>query len=128
MTLVIILAWLAMIMPATPCLAQTGDEEIDLSPSRGEIGDDIDIYGQDFVEDELVYFYFSSDGASTGEEIDQDVSHYEMVDVADVNGDGNVASSFSIPDRLTDGEDDEAVKDGTYHIYATYGRRGDSRQ
>lgn len=120
MTLVIIFAWLAMVTPANPCFAQTGDEAISLSPSSGEIGDDIDIDGRDFEEYDLVYFYFSSESAGIGEEIDKDVSHYERVDAADVDGDGDVSGSFSIPDRLTDGEDDEAVKDGTYHIYATY--------
>ena len=120
MTLVIILAWLAMVTPANPCFAQTGDEAISLSPSSGEIGDDIDINGRDFEEYDLVYFYFSSESASVGGEIDSDVSNYERVDVADVDGDGDVSGSFSIPDRLTDGEDDEAVEDGTYRIYATY--------
>jgi hypothetical protein len=108
--------------------SDTGSESISVSPSSGTIDDDIDIDGTDFVEGKLVYFYFSDEGAGIGDEIyseidsetDSEVENYKLVDSNTADSHGDVSGSFSVPDRLTDGEDDEAVGGGTYYVYAAY--------
>ena len=113
---VVILTMLMVAIPVTPALAAG----VSLDPTIGEIGDDVDINGTAFEDNATVYFYFSDESASVGEEIDTDVLNYEVVLETESNGDGEVSDSFSVPDELTNGEDTEDVNDGTYYVYSTY--------
>jgi hypothetical protein len=120
LTLVVILALLVMSIPANLCFADTGDEEISVSPTSGDIGDDIDIDGEGFEEDEDVDFCFSSDSISVGGDVDN-LDAYEWVDSDTADDDGYVSGSFDVPDELTEGDyADEDVEDGTYYVYAVY--------
>lgn len=117
----VILAMLIAAIPANLCFAQTGDEYINVSPSSGDIGDDVDVDGEDFEDGELIYFYFSSDsGGSDGDEITT-LDAYEFLDSDEANSSGDVSISFEVPDELTEGDDaDEDVEEGTYYVYAVY--------
>jgi hypothetical protein len=117
----VILAMLIAVIPANLCFAETGDEDIDVSPSSGWIGDDIDVDGSDFEDGEIIYFYFSSDsGGSDGENIDT-LDAYEFLDDDTADSSGDVSISFEVPDELTEGDDaDEDVEEGTYYVYAVY--------
>lgn len=120
MTLAVIFALLAMIIPANLCFAITDEESVTLDPNSGDIGDEIDIDGEGFEADDTVYFYFSSESASVGDEIDVDVGNYEEVLETDSDSDGDISDSFEVPDVIDDGDDDEDVEDGTYYVYAVY--------
>jgi len=117
LTLAVIFALLIVAIPVTPVLAA---ESIDVSPTSGDIGDEVDIDGEDFEDGETVYFYFSSDSASVGDDI-TDLDAYELVDYDEADSSGEVSGSFDVPDELTEGDyADEDVEDGTYYVYATY--------
>jgi hypothetical protein len=98
----------------------TGDESIRIIQSSAGIDDYVEITGEDFEENERVYFYFSKESAGVGDEIDSDVENYERVAQADADNSGIVEAHFDVPDELTDGADDEAVVGGTYYVYAAY--------
>jgi hypothetical protein len=119
----VILAMLITAIPANLCLAAigTGDESIDVSPSSGDIGDDVDVDGSDFEDGEIIYFYFSSDsGGSDGDDYDT-LDAYEFLDEDTADSSGDVSISFEVPDELTEGDDaPEDVEDGTYYVYAVY--------
>jgi hypothetical protein len=117
----VILAMLIVAIPANLCFAETGDEDIDVSPSSGEIGDDVDVDGEDFEDGELIYFFFSSDGSGDeGDDYDT-LDAYEFLDSDTADSSGDVSISFEVPDELTEGDDaDEDVEEGTYYVYAVY--------
>jgi hypothetical protein len=121
LTAAIILAMLIVAIPANLCFAETGDEDIDVSPSSGDIGDDVDVDGTDFEEGEIIYFFFSSDSSyDEGDDFDT-LDAYEYLDSDTADSHGDVYISFEVPDELTEGDDaDEAVEDGSYYIYAVY--------
>jgi len=115
--LVLLLSLLAIALPASPALAKA--EEIELDPEEGEIGDDIDVTGNDFeesyynsqtdYEDYYVAIYFFREEADEGDDMD-DVENYEILDSSEhIDEDGEFDISFAVPDELTDGEDDEDV-------------------
>ena len=130
----LILSLLMVAIPATPSLAY--DRDIELDPDEGEIGDDIEITGEDwrpsyetdegeFVE-KRADIYFAKDEADTYDDIDIDVETYEKVksDVIGEEGtsdEGEFNTTFEVPDELNDGDDDEDVEPGTYYIYVTDG-------
>jgi len=116
----IILAMLLVAIPANLCFAITDDEDIDVSPSSGEIGEEVDIDGDHFEENDWVYIYFSSDNASVGDYIDTDVDTYFVVLETETDDYGEFSDYFDIPDELDEGDDDEDVEDGTYYVYAVY--------
>jgi hypothetical protein len=116
-------------LSASPALAAS--EEIELDPEEGEIGDEIDITGNDFeesyyvsdtdYEDVYVAVYFSREEADVDDKIDDDVENYEIVDTSEhVDEDGEFETSFEVPEALTDGEDDEDVTSGKYYVYVIY--------
>ncbi|MCK4698551.1 MAG: hypothetical protein KAT53_09680 [Dehalococcoidia bacterium] len=120
-----VLALLMITIPASPALAA---RTIYLDPEEGQIGDDIDIDGegwppsipQDQIEN-WVDIYFTSEEASTNDHLDDDIANYELVrENASTDSDGEFSTDFEVPDRLTDGEDDEDVIGGTYYVCATY--------
>jgi len=124
----LVVSLLVIALSASPALAYS--EEIELDPEEGEIGDEIDITGNDFdesyyysssdYEDYYVAIYFFREEAEAGDDID-DVENYEILDSSEhIDGDGEFDISFDVPDQLTDGEDDEDVYSGTYYVAVTY--------
>jgi len=111
------LALLAAAIPATPALALG---YLELSPNHDEIGEHIDVYGNYFNASASVYIYFSSDDADEGDSLDDEVNAYEGVRTATTSDDGDFVTYFNVPDELTDGDDEETVRGGTYYVYATY--------
>jgi len=110
---------------ASPALAR---ERIYLDPDEGEVGDWIDITGENFSPSDYVApvysyvdIYFSSQEADEGDDIDSEVDIYELVKSSqEIDDSGDLDARFRVPSRLTDGDDTEDVKGGTYYVYVTY--------
>jgi len=126
-------ALLATAVPAAPALAAY-DEEISLDPDEGEVSEYIDVDGTDFDEsgsdpEHYVYvrFYLTHEEADAGDDIDDDIEDYEIVDYSVLVDDAGEFEeiSFPIPSVLGDGEDDIEVGGGTYYLCVTY--KGDDR-
>jgi len=119
----VILSILVMAWPTSPVLAA---EDINLDPDDVEIGDEVDIEGDGFYEstasvDYFVHIYLSDEEADEGDQIDDEVENYEKLkSLLWIDDNGELSTSFVVPDELTDGEDDVAVKSGTYYVYVTY--------
>ncbi|MFC1971103.1 IPT/TIG domain-containing protein [Chloroflexota bacterium] len=119
---------LMLTVPATPVLAQGGS--ISVSPSRGEVSDEIDIDGSGFHPSDYVYVFFSSYEADEGDDM-EDLEAYEYLG-RDRTGslgsadEGEFEMSVDVPDELTDGEKDETVGFGIYYIYVSYDDEGDN--
>ncbi len=122
---VTILAVLAVAVPASPALAAN---DVDLAPEQGEIGDWVDITGEDWPESDYdaeppvysdVDIYFSDEEADEGDYID-DVDNYESKLSVSVDERGDFDTRFKVPVELTDGDDDVAVTGGDYYFYFTY--------
>ena len=119
----VILSILVIALPASPALAA---EDINLDPDEVEIGDQVDIEADGFYEstasvDYFVNIYLSDEEADEGDEIDDEVENYEKLkSLLWIDEDGELSTSFDVPDELTDGEDDVAVTGGTYYVYVTY--------
>ncbi len=121
----LILSLLMVAIPATPALAY----DIEIDPDKGEIGDRIDITGEDFLpstddDEEFADIYFALDEADSGDDIDDEVETYKLlrtvrVGYEDESDEGEFDTTFTVPDELNDGDDDEDVEPGTYYIYAT---------
>jgi len=122
-----ILSMLVVAIPASPALAATS---LELDPEEGEIGESIDIEGEDFPESDPdasppyyseVDIYFSSEEADSHDDIGDEVENYERLKSGvSVDEDGEFDTRFKVPDELTDGDEDEEVHGGTYYIYVTY--------
>ena len=117
-------AVLAIAIPASPALAAEG---IELDPEEGEIGDEVEVTGEDFDEsgsDPLDYvyvkIYFAEDKADEGDEIDDQVDTYRRWTGIRVDTSGDFDFSFDVPSRLSSGDPDEDVTSGTYYVYVTY--------
>jgi hypothetical protein len=119
LSLAIILSLLVVTIPVIPAYAVTGDESIYIDPDEGEIGDEIDIDGEDFEEDEEVYVYFTSENVDEGDDID-DLDTYERVESVDIESDGEFSTSFDVPGVMADGDDVDGVTDGDYYVFVTY--------
>jgi hypothetical protein len=119
LTTAIILAMLIVVIPVTPALAVA---HIAVTPTSGTIGDYVEIDCSGFTESTVdLYFYFSSDSASVGDYIDEDVTAYERVAVVySTELSSSFIADFDVPDRLTDGSDKEDVTSGTYYVYAAF--------
>jgi len=128
LAVVAILSLLLVALPASPALAAN---DIELDPEEGEIGESIDITGEDWPESDYsaepytyseVDIYLTDDeDADEGEYIDDDVEDYEQVKSnVEVDESGDFDTSFKIPEELTDGEDDVTVSGGTYYVCVTY--------
>jgi hypothetical protein len=114
-----------MMVMAVPVTAQT--RFIELDPEEGTVGEEVTVVGEGFNHstestDRYAVMYFSSQEASTIDDIDTDVTVYEIVKdgiYLDID-DGAFEEEFTVPDELNDGEDeddDEDVIAGTYYIY-----------
>lgn len=120
----ILLSLMLVSIPASQVFAA---ERIDLEPDEGEIGDRFYVEGRGFepseensTVDSEVDIYFSDEEAEEGDDIDDDVENYELLkDEVSVDEDGDFRTRVTVPDELTDGEDDVDVKGGTYYVYIT---------
>jgi hypothetical protein len=117
LALAAIFSLLLMAIPSMPALAA---ETTSLSLTEGKIGTDVTVSGSGFTPDATVNIYFSGESASVGKKIDNDVINYERQSGVPVGDDGSFSASFEVPDTLTDGDKDEAVKAGTNYFYVTY--------
>jgi len=140
LTLAAVVSLLLLVIPATPALAAY-DYDIELDPEEGEIGDTIDIDGNDWPESdyppypaepdiEEVDIYFSIQEAEEGDEVgtstSDEVRTYQRVKTGyDVEEDGDFSTSFKVPTRLSTGTDDEDVHGGTYYVYVTMANSDD---
>jgi len=121
----ITLSLLVMVLPAAPALAA---ESLRVSPTKGAIGDEIDVSGSGYDPGDRVYIYFSSEEAEEGDDIDE-LDVWEQVkttyagDLLDPD-EGDIDTDFDVPDELTDGPDTEVVKGGDYFVYTTYTSEG----
>jgi len=125
LALAIILSLLVIAIPATPALAASAT----LKPTKGEIGDDIDITGSGYDPGHKVYIYFSSEEADKDDYIDDDLDVWEEVETtyAGDTGDtdeGDIDTDFDVPDELDDGTKDEYVYGGDYYVYTTEKEEG----
>ena len=126
LTLAVVLCLLLAATPATPALAA---KEIALEPDEGDIGEYFYVEGFGFPTSDcptscrqiIVDIYFSSDEANTGDEIDDEVTNYELLKSnVDVGADGQFKKKVEVPSKLTHGNEDEDVKGGVYYVYLTY--------
>ena len=88
--------------------------------AEGQPGDRIHVWGTGPADQEIDV-YFSSQNASLGDDIDDEVTAYELLTNALVNGLSetfNLTTIF-VPDELSDGDDDEDIHGGVYYIYIT---------
>ncbi len=123
----IILSLLVVVIPASPALAA---RDIDLRQNEGRVGDNIDITGENwptpdpggvppydpYVE---IYFAFSDEEITKGQDIDDEVTTYEFRKAVDIDSHGEFDTYFEVPSRLTDGDDDADVRGGTYYVCVT---------
>jgi hypothetical protein len=129
LALATIFSLLVIAIPAVPCLADTGYEDITVVPSSGAVDDYIEVEGDDFEPGEKVYIYFSSEEADVEDDVD-DLDSYEAMktvyagDTGELD-EGEFSVGFDVPDELTDGSEDEDVQGGEYYVYATYDSEGE---
>jgi len=119
LTLAAVFSLLAIVLPASPALAA---ESITVDPEEADIGDSVDVDGEDFDEStdtDTVYvdIYLSSENGGI-EDID-DIDNYEKW-TKSVGTDGEFSKGFRVPSVLDEGDDEEEVIGGTYYIYVTY--------
>ncbi len=126
---IIIVAWLAsfLCLFAQPELSALAQEErsIYVYPSEGGVGDKIRVAGEGFNKsidsDRFAAVFFSSEEATTDDDIDSDVTRYELVaEGVWLNEDGEFDISFYVPDELNDGSDEEKMHAGIYYIYVCH--------
>ena len=127
LTIAVILSLLVVVIPASPALAA---REIDLEKNEGEIGEYIDFDGQGWPPSDpaaeppfykYLDIYFTSEEAIVGEDIDDEINVYELVEEKiQVDTDGDFSDRFKVPSELSDGSPDEDVRGGTYYVCATY--------
>ncbi len=110
-------------MPAAPVKAARG---ITLSPTDGPIDTRITIIGTEFNKstsnsDKYAAIYFSSEEASTIDDIDVEVTRYKLVrEGVWLDEDGDFETTFKVPEVLDDGRKDEDVVSGTYYVYVCH--------
>jgi len=122
----ITLSLLVMALPAASVLAA---ERINVSPTKGIVGDDVDVSGSGFTEGDTVYIYFSNEETDEGDDVEDLDSYEEVADdrassETEYDDGGDIDTDFEVPDELTDGSDDYEVTGGTYYVYATEEEEG----
>lgn len=125
LALAIILSLLVMAIPPTPALAA---ETLRVRPTKGAVGDEIDVSGSGYDPGDRVYIYFSSQEADEGDKIDEldvweEVKRTSAGDEGETD-EGDIDTDFDVPDELTDGPDTEVVRGGEYFVYTTYTSEG----
>ena len=119
----IFLSLLLVALPASPAQAV---REITLSPIEGTVGTRITIEGTEFNKstadtDKYAAIFFSSDEASTIDDIDTEVTHYKLLkEGVWLDEDGDFETTFRVPDTLDDGSKEEDVTSGTYYVYVCH--------
>ncbi|MBA7565265.1 hypothetical protein ES708_06941 [subsurface metagenome] len=92
---------LIMVVGAVPVAGAS----VKLSTDEGKIGDWVDV---EYTGSGTVRFYFSSDKASVGDTINNQVRAYMTITI----------DTFRVPDRLVDGSYERDVHGGEYYVYA----------
>ncbi|MFC1982719.1 IPT/TIG domain-containing protein [Chloroflexota bacterium] len=126
-TSVLALFLIMLIVSATQVVAADGN--ISVSPTRGEVGDEIEIRGHGFNISDYVYLFFSRYDADEGDDISElDAYEYLGRDRTGYLGsseEGSFEMTVKVPDELTDGEKRETVGFGIYYVYVSYDDEGD---
>jgi len=121
----LILFLLIMILPATTALSR---EVLNLSHSKGAIGDKITVTGSSYSSGDKVYIYFSSEEADVDDDDIDDLDVWEEVRTTyatlSLENGGEITCSFLVPDELIDGNETEKVSAGDYFVYATERKEG----
>jgi len=114
-------------LPAPPAHAQT--EDIELTPTTGDIGQEITITGTGFSKSANqsvgAAIYFAKENAAINDRIGTE-SYYEittyerLVTPREIDTDGTFSGTFDVPAELDDGILTETVTGGTYYVYVTY--------
>ena len=112
----------------SPVLAS---ESLRTIPTKGDIGDEIEIRGHGYDPGDSVYIYFSDRKASIGVDID-DLGVWEEVAKTrageeDTSDEGEIESSFEVPEELNDGVEIKPVNAGQYWVYSTTAKEGKIR-
>jgi hypothetical protein len=124
MRLMALMAVIAMLVMAVPVTAQT--RFIELTPEQGTIGTKVTVVGEGFnasteTTDKYAIMYFSNEEASIGDKIDTDVTIYEIVeDGILLDEEGAFEVEFTVPDKMSDGDETEDVVSGTYYVYVCH--------
>jgi len=119
----IFLSLILLAIPAAPAQAARG---IMLSPTVGKIGNSIIITGTEFNKstadtDKYAAIYFSSEEATTLDDIGSDVLYYKLVkEGVWLDEEGNFETTFRVPEVLDDGSKDKDVTSGTYYVYVCH--------
>ena len=114
-----------LVQPEHSAVAQ-GEREVYVFPSEGTIGDTIRVAVKGFNKstedaDKYATVIFSSEEATTDDDIGSDVTKYELVaEGVWLNENGEFDVSFDVPAELNDGVDEETVHVGTYYIYVCH--------
>lgn len=132
--IVIILTLLAAAIPVTPALSYT--EEVTISPTSGKIGTSVTISGSGFTPSDpasdtprRVDIYLSNEEIVPGNHKGIELLNFKLYQAAatvgetDAADEGEVTYTTTIPDALTDGNDDVTVTSGNtyYFCVANYG-------
>ncbi|MFC1933090.1 IPT/TIG domain-containing protein [Chloroflexota bacterium] len=119
LALALTLALLVTALPATPALAA---ETLYVYPTSGEIGEEFEVWGNEFSSGFDYDIYFSDERAFVNDEIDEDVLNYEFLGTVAIDSGETYFTDarYDVPSQLRDGDEDEKVRGGTYYIYATY--------
>jgi hypothetical protein len=122
-SVIMFLSLMMLVMPVVPVKAAG---EISLSPQAGATGTTITIKGTGFNKstfslDKYAAIYFSSDEASTLDDIGEEVTHYKLVNESVwLDEEGQLETTFEVPDILADSSKDEIVDSGTYYVYVCH--------
>ena len=125
-SIALLLSLLMVFVPATPASAA---RVVELDPEQGIIDDKITVTGSGFTAstdatERHVDIYFAAEEAGTSDDIGQEVNTYQFLKSPTVGYDGDddegeFDTTFSVPERLKTGSDDEDVAIGTYYVYVT---------
>ena len=122
LVITIIICLLIIAIPTTPTLAS---ESLRVSPTKGAIGDEINVRGSGYDRGERAYVYFSSRKAGEGVDIEE-LGVWERVKKTSVSN-GGISGSFRVPHELADGGEKEQVRPGEHFVYSTYAGLGKNR-
>jgi len=93
-----IVCLLMVAISTTPTLAS---ESLRVSPTKGAIGDEINVRGSSYDRGDRAFIYFSSRKAGVGVDIEE-LGVWERLKKTSVD-DGNFNATFDVPDELTNG-------------------------
>jgi len=111
--IILILALLLAIIPATPAFAAT----LVLSTASGKIGDQVTVIGTQFSALQPVAVYFSNQSATIGQKIQTNVTVYQTLFIETADAYAGFTKVFTVPSRITSMGNVE-VTAGTYYLYA----------